>query len=314
MTTNNIKLSPQDFCGIFHPLTDYVAKKIEQYGFEHRLLTPQEAESLYIELTKVVCETTLPQSGPARHPIWEKGWGENLKAFDLSKSGLDLARPRYFNKHPVVRWDGKFWEAMSSDYEYNMLAAIQDYVFDKYFRGLDSVSEFGCGTGHNLFRVADVNPTAELHGFDWAQSAVDFINLMAKHGKIKATAHRFDYFKPDTHAKLAPNSGIYTVASLEQLGGDFKSWLYWLIMRNDLPKVVAHIEPIAEMLTPDTRLMDYLSVKYFERRNYLRGYLTFLRGLEKAGAIKILETTRTHIGSKFIEGYSVIVWAPVVNA
>ena len=44
--------------------------------------------------------------------------------------------------------------------------------------------------------------------------------------------------------------------------------------------------------------------------DYLQGYLTHLRKLEQAGKIKIHEVVRTHIGSKFIEGYTAIAWSP----
>jgi hypothetical protein len=35
---------------------------------------------------------------------------------------------------------------------------LLDWVFEKYITNVDSVYEFGCGTGHNLLRVRDLFP------------------------------------------------------------------------------------------------------------------------------------------------------------
>jgi hypothetical protein len=200
-----------------------------------------------------------------------------------------------------------------------MLAVIQDYVFDKYFRDLLAVYEFGCGTGHNLFRVRDVNHRAELVGLDWAASAVIFVNLLAQTGaygvSVMDNEHllgrglQWDFFNPDWgYNLLSPCTGVYTVAALEQTGHRFHAWLEYILQQR--PDIVAHIEPIGEVLDPAI-LNDYLSLEYFKKRGYLSGYLDYLRQLEQAGKLKIHEVTRTMIGSKYIEGYSVIVWSPL---
>ena len=57
-------------------------------------------------------------------------------------------------------------------------------------------------------------------------------------------------------------------------------------------------------------LIDNLSIKYFKKRNYLDGFLSGLRELEAQEKLTIHDIKRTHIGSLFIEGYSVVVWSP----
>lgn len=303
-----IRLHPRDFEPAFGPLTPYVASRIEQYDFRHRTLDREERDRALLDMIKAVYEDSLPTSGPARHPIWEDGWAENLAAFKPEQAGREAAKPHYFNKYPIVRWMGDLYVAESPDYEYRMLSLIQDWLFDKFLRREKNVYEFGCGTGHNLFRVRDVNEAATLHGADWAQSAVNFINLQAKHGATHdLSAFRFDFFNPDPGVKLEPQSAVYTVAALEQTGTRFGAYVDWLIKQ--APSIVLHIEPIEAVLVPDV-LLDFLSVKYFIKRNYLRGFLGYLQGLEQAGRIKIHEVVRTHIGSKFIEGYTVIAWSP----
>jgi len=81
------------------------------------------------------------------------------------------------------------------------------------------------------------------------------------------------------------------------------------LLRNK-PSVVVHIEPIPELLDP-TNLLDYLSIRYMQKRKYLTGYLDTLRVMEQRGLIKIMEARRSGIGSMFIDGYSIIVWKPL---
>jgi SAM-dependent methyltransferase len=313
-----MKLTPADFT-MFNPLTDYVKQRIWDYTFEHVELEPVERNKVILDCVRAIHEQDLKVAGEHRKPDWEKGWAENLAAFNYTKAGRDLAKPLYHGKYPYVRWNGNFYRSVSEDYEHNMLAVIEDYVFDKYFREMLAVYEFGCGTGHNLFRVRDVNPRAELFGMDWSSSAVTFINLQAAAGaygvNVMANEHllgrglQWDFFNPDWNYKLlTPHTGVYTVAALEQTGHRFHAWLEYILQQR--PEVVAHIEPIGEVLDPNV-LNDYLSLEYFKKRGYLSGYLDYLRQLEQGGKLKIHEVTRTMIGSKFIEGYTIIVFSVV---
>jgi hypothetical protein len=285
----------------------YVSDIIDNYGLAHRPLTPRETESAVLKLVQTVCSESLPLSGPARHPTWEEGWAENLRAFDVSKSGPELAEPRYYNKSPIVRWHGELYRIESDNYEYNMLKSLQYFIFYKYFRDVNDIFEFGCGTGHNLFRVADVNPAARLHGFDWAESAVKFVNLMYQHKKIGAQASQFNFFDPPSGAHLPEKSGVYTVAALEQVGENFGPWINYILRQK--PRIVVHIEPIAEVLKPRENLLDDLCIRYMEKRNYLKGYLPYLKKLEREGHIKIHDVIRTRVGSLFIEGYTIVTWS-----
>jgi SAM-dependent methyltransferase len=311
-------LVPHDFETVFPAMTDYLRHRISGYGFVHEDLTAAEREAVLLKCVKALQEP-LKIAGEHRKPDWEEGWAQNELMFNPAKAGRELAKPRYHGKYPYVRWKGDFYRAMSEDYEHNMLAVIEDYVFDKYFREMLAVYEFGCGTGHNLFRVRDVNPRAELVGLDWAASACRFINLQAVAGAygfspIEPTyplAHgvEWDFFHPNWEFNfLTPRAGVYTVAALEQTGHRFHAWLDYILRQK--PEIVAHIEPIGEVLDPSV-LNDYLALEYFKKRGYLEGYLDFLRLLEHAGKLRIHEVTRTTIGSLFIEGYSIIVWSPL---
>ena len=101
---------------------------------------------------------------------------------------------------------------------------------------------------------------------------------------------------------------VYTVASLEQIGEKHDKVLEFLIDKK--PGLCIHFEPIHEVLDEENTL-DYLTIQYFNKRNYLKNYLTTLRSLEAQDKIRILDVRRLYYGSKFIEGHTVIIWKPV---
>jgi len=99
-----------------------------------------------------------------------------------------------------------------------------------------------------------------------------------------------------------------TVAALEQTGANFIEFVNYLLAKR--PSMVLNVEPIGELLD-ENDLLDFLSLEYFKKRNYLAGYLDYLRKLETQGKIQIVDTRRTFIGSMFIDGYSVCAWKPI---
>ncbi len=303
-----ILIRHQDIARLFKDnLSDYVKKKISEYKLVYSPLEKEEEEQVIIKIIDTLLDPFLVYSGPHRLKQWEKGWGQNLAELNEKKT-TEATFPRYHGKYEVNRLNQKFVKGLSPNYERNMLYVVLDYVFDKYLREAKNIYEFGCGTGHNLIKTRKVNPFASLFGLDWAKSSQKIIKQMADSGLVKnIKGYNFDFFKPDGKIKLADNSAIYTVAALEQVGLKYKSFVSYLLKNK--PDICVHIEPVAELLD-ESKLIDNLSIKYFQKRNYLNGYLNYLKGLEKEGKIKIMEAKRTYIGSLYIEGYSIIVWKP----
>lgn len=265
---------------------------IQMMKLRYRKLTKKEEEETLIKIIDILLDPSLPYSGKHRLKQWEKGWGENLNEGDLS--------PKYFGKYPVNRLDGEFVMALDKDYERDKLYTLLYKTFKQYLSDADTIYEFGCGTGHILSMVPNIK--AKLIGLDWAKSSQRILK------SIGIEAHNFDFFNPDYKIKLAKDSVIYTVAALEQTGKNYKKFISYLIKNK--PSICIHIEPIAELLDKN-KLLDYLSIKYFEKRKYLSGFLDYLRDLEKKKKIKIIEARRSGIGSMFVEGYSIVVWKPV---
>ncbi|MDB5036486.1 MAG: hypothetical protein JWQ35_14 [Bacteriovoracaceae bacterium] len=305
--SEEIHLTTADFERVFgERLSSYVRSKIEAYQFKYESLSPQERDDCLKRFVESLSRD-LVKAGAERHEQWHQGWAENLNSI-ADTSEVEKIIPKYFDKYNIVRWRQEWVKPRSPKFEYQMLAVIQDWLFDKYLRDVSHIYEFGCGTGHNLFRARAVNSKAELWGLDWAASSQEIIKKLNADGVDKNIfGHNFDYFNPDQSFEIAPNSAVVTVASLEQVGNKFDAFLDYLIEKK--PKFCIHIEPIAELLDQNN-LLDYLSVEYFKKRNYLSGFLTSLRKHEADGKLKIIRAQRTYIGSFFIEGYSVVVWTP----
>lgn len=302
-------LTDKDFENAFQEkLSPYVIDQINKYCFEYEDFSSAEYEKLLIKIIDVLLDPEVPQSGTHRLPQWEDGWAENLQALTKSPGDVEQIVPKYFSKYGAVRWQGKLIKPKSEKFEFYTLAIILDWLFEKYCRDTFDIYEFGCGTGHNLLRIRRLNSHAKLWGLDWASSSQQILmQLNESSVDKKIFGHRFDYFNPDYGFNLAEGGIIYTVASLEQVGGHWQPFLDYILQQR--PSLCIHIEPVAELLDENI-LLDNLSCKYFRKRNYLNGFLTQLRALEKAGKITIQKAQRTGIGSLFIEGYSVIVWHP----
>lgn len=307
-----ITLEAKDFTGLLEKnLSPYVKTKIKQYKFVYQPLTQKERDEVIRKIISTLLDPFLVYSGKHRLSQWEKGWGQNLTEFNSQQKKSSII-PHYFGKYPVVRINQEWVKPKSKDFEYNMLGIILDWLFDKYMRDAKTVYEFGCGTGHNLMRLREVSPDATLWGLDWVTSSQNIIQAYAKKKKDgKLFAHRFDFFHPDKKFKLDKDGVVYTVAALEQIGDKHGKFIDYLLSQH--PKLCVHIEPIGEMLDENT-LIDYLSIEYFKKRKYLKGFLTRLHELEKEGKVRIIREQRTKIGSFFIEGYSVIVWTPTAKA
>jgi hypothetical protein len=297
-----------DFAEAFGGMpSPYLAERIRRYDFRYRTTTRTERDSWLRMVTEALLGPPLERAGDERIARWEAGWGENLTVLGETFDPAALV-PRYFGKFGVVRWRQDYIVPLQPAFEQNSLAVIQDWLFDTYARTAPAIYEFGCGTGHNLLRARDANPTAPLWGLDWTKSSqaiIASLNRLGVGGDLRG--RHFNFFEPDRTLTLAPGAVVYTSAALEQTGHRFPAFIDWL--RAQSPALCMHIEPIGEVLDQNN-LLDYLSIRYFEKRNYLSGFVTFLRQLERDRLINIHLIQRTGIGSLFIDGYSVVVWSP----
>lgn len=252
-------------------------------------------------------DPTLRRSGPHRADDWERGWRENLDEFEAGGGAMAALRPKY-NRHHVLRLQGDYVRVADPGAEYAVYTALRQHVFQRWFRGLDGVAEFGCGTGTSLLLLAELFPHATLWGLDWATSSQGIVARLAERTGRPLHARRFDFFAPDASFCLPPGTGVLTSAALEQVGTRHEAFVDWLLARR--PAVCVHLEPIVELYDDDT-LFDEVARRYHRRRGYLEGFLPRLQQLTADGRVELLEVRRTGFGSFHHEGYSIVVWRPL---
>jgi hypothetical protein len=290
----------------FTPSVRFV-KRFEKTNLEFRALNMEEFRSS-VQKTIQTLDTDIEKAGQHRISKWENGWSQNLQEFNTSYNQNSLV-PKYFGKIPIIRWKQEWIHPLNNSMEYHLFGLMLDWIYEEFFPGSENLYEFGCGTGHNLVRARELFPNLKLTGLDWTKSSQETISLIAKNTKDNnLSAFEFDYFIPNPKFIIEKNSIVLTVASLEQTGEEFEKFIDFLV--DAKPKLVIHIEPIEELLDPND-LLDLLSIKYFRKRNYLKGLLGYLRLLESRNIISIHSSKRTFVGSFFIEGYSLVVWKPV---
>lgn len=181
--------------------------------------------------------------------------------------------------------------------EYEKLARLRSELYKKYLGGVQEVSEFGCGLGHNLTPL--LGTARRLRGFDWADSAVRTVRAFGIDAQV------FDMFEPDMSVELH-GGAVLTVHALEQLGKNWKPFLGFLLAKNF--DIAIHIEPIEELYGDSKR--DRQRLAYHRKRGYLCGFLPELEKMERFGMAELIEVRKSEFGGKTHDAYSVIVWRP----
>lgn len=303
-----MKLTYRDFEELWGiSLTPEAIKEIQRMDFEYESLNISEENSLIAEIREEILQNKFVKAGPSREASWEKGWDENLQGFKKSKHIDDLI-PKYFGKSTINRLGQHFIRAISKNFDLNMLRAIEARVFTDYLSNHQNVYEFGCGTGHNLLFLRKINPGCALVGLDWANSSQETLSLLNQTlMDEKISGINFDYFSPNFDLKLKPSSAVFTVASLEQIGDQHGPFIEYLMQNK--PAIVVHIEPFKDLLD-EQNPFDLISIEYMKQRNYIEGYCETIFELQENKEAQVHLFERTFIGSKYVDGYSILVWSP----
>lgn len=281
-------------------------KRIFSARLSYSPLSDNQFEDYILDYIKTL-DKDLTQAGNSRKEQWENGWAENVSNFKESGDFFSLI-PKYHTKNNIAKFDGDIVSHSIGDFDYQLNSFFVDAVLFEYANEFNKFFEFGCGTGYHLFRIQKEWPNKQFCGLDWTESSQQAINSYCQLNQIKnVDAKNFNYFDPDYSVDVA-GSCIYTVASLEQIGEKHDKFIDYILEKR--PALCINFEPIAEVLDENV-LQDYLTKRYFEKRNYLKNYITRLYELEKDGKIAILDVRRLNYGSKFIEGHTLVIWKPI---
>jgi hypothetical protein len=278
---------------------------INDFNLEYQELTSQERDKVILDIINHL-NINLVEAGKHRLEQWEKGWYENFELLKQGQSVVNLV-PKYFGKYSVVRWKGDFVKSDIKDFDYKQLLILMDahlheYVGNKY----DNLFEFGCGPAYHLLRFNNFNKNINMVGLDWTKASQNIINEINQLGiNNKIQGYNFDFFNPDYNLEIPENSAIFTCSALEQMGENYKEFIDFLLAKK--PDLCINFEPCTELLDENS-LVDKLSILYSKKRNYLKGYVSYLEKLEQEGKIKILLKKRLYGGSLYLEGYPIVIW------
>lgn len=282
---------------------EFIAKK----DFRYQRLTEEERNEVIMSVLKKIESDQQNISSPERQAIWEKGWNKNLREF--IKSGRDLNKlvPKFFRPNQVIRFKQNYIMPSSHNFELDYFSVFRLWFFMKYLKDFDSIYEFGCGTGFNLAVLAQLYPKKQLHGLDFVPSSVALVDKLGEAYGWNIKGHHFNMFSPDESIKMGNNDVVFTIAAIEQLASNFEPFLQFILKRSC--GLCLHVEPLIE-LYDENNLIDYLAVKFHNKRGYTKNFLTRLKELEAQNRVKILKIKRLFFGSLYHEAYSYIIWKP----
>jgi SAM-dependent methyltransferase len=305
------KITIDDFARSFGAATeefsDVCCKAMAESDFSYRRFTQEERDAVILEVLRKIKNDTQVIAAPERKEVWQRGWAENLEMFKQSGFDPETLVPKFLRENQPIRYDGDYILPANGRFEYDYMTVFRIWLFQKYFAPLSTIYEFGCGTGLNLVLLAKLRSGGTYHGLDFVPAAVDLVNSIGQNTFFNIQGHLFDMIHPDHSFTLRGGSGVLTFGALEQLGGQFLSFIHYLLGQK--PGLVVHVEPTIE-LYDDEVLFDHLAIEFHRKRGYTTGLLPYLRDLEKQGAVKVLKVKRLNFGSLFMEGYTYMIWQP----
>lgn len=278
---------------------------IKKNKLKYREISLEERDKIMLDILKKLDSNCFLRAGVAKKKLWERGWKENLLNFIKQKYTVNSLVPKYYKKGRVLRLRQRYIMPINPNFEYKFYEILLRWLFEKYIKNTDTIYEFGCGPGNNLYFLAKMFPLSKIVGLDWSKTAVKLINLIGKKHHLRINGHVFNMFSPNYSIPIEKDSIFLTIGCLEQLGNNCKKFIRYVMDKK--PKTCIHIEPIIDYYD-ENNLVDYLAIKVHKARNYLNGYIESLKRLEKARKIKIIKEKRTYFGSIYQDSWSIVVW------
>ncbi len=194
--------------------------------------------------------------------------------------------------------DGKIFKGKYSDYVEKFQNQIID-VLSEYVNG-NSIVEFGCGPGVNLFLLYK-KKIKSLEGYDVSRNA---ILLAKKHSAEKGYNIKFNVLDltrplPD---KLIENKIVFTNTCLEQLKHYMPTVLQNIL--DGKPKLVINFEV-------DYDSSSSIVKEYFDSVDYQNNLVSELKKLQKENKINIESIKPFSLSLSPVNRLSSIIWKPI---
>lgn len=307
---SHTKLYMSDFASLFGIGNDILGYKnlVGKYNFAFRFLETEEKNQLILRILKRIDSPDLHIAGLNGKERWIRDWQEILNSFMASDCDVNELIPKFIRPNQPIRLFGDYVMPENPNFELDFYSVYRSWLFRTYLADVPAVYEFGCGTGFNLVELANLYPKKNLHGLEWIEPSVEILRLLRERSGYNITGHLFDMFSPDRNLEVVPSSAFLAIGALEQIGKNFNHFLDFVLKKK--PAIFVHVDSITE-LYDENNLSDYLALKHDIKRNYLQGYLTRLRELEKEGRVEIIKVQKVSCGGLYHDGYSHIIWRPI---
>jgi len=289
----------------FDELFELCGDLINNTNLEYRICKKIEKNEIIASINDKCDSGIFSVSGKDRKSEWLDGWEENLKGFLDSNYNLNALIPKYIKDDRPLRFDGNYIISKTNYFEQKFSTIFRKWLFTKYFNSINNIYEFGCGTGIHLALLARLFKNKKYFGLDWVESSQKILSLISKHYGWDITGHKFDFFNPDYNFDILPNSGIFTFGALEQIGNNYVKFIDYILQKK--PKLCVNIECFNELYDENNEF-DLVALKYHKQRNYLNGYLDYLKQLQDKSVINIKKIKRLNFGSQYHEVYSYVIW------
>ena len=253
----------------------------------------------YLKFYKNINNESLRVSSSKDLNIWDLGWKEIYYKYKKKKI-LSNLYPQYHRARYIIRLKSKYYFC-NKNFEKDFFKIIFFIIINKFCNSRDEFYEFGCGTGVNLIYLNKLFPNSKIYGLDWSIFSQKIIKLFFVKNII---GKKFDIYKPSYKIVLSNKSVVVSCLALEQVGKSYK--LFYNYLKKNKPRICIHIEPLHELYKSKNNIRS-LENAYHKKRNYLEGYLTFLKKEEKRGNIKIIKSQNL-FGGLFIDSYCYVIY------
>jgi len=271
---------------------------------DYKIITTKD---LIIKIYEEILNDSQVVGELSRTAVWNKGWKENLDNYK-DTNDLKSIKPKFIKDGEVKRYGSQLIMPHDVTAEEDFMDSLRTRLFSFYLNSFENIYEFGAGSGVNLLKLAQLFPDKTLYGSDFVESSIDLISLLAQRNHYNIQASLFNMISPDYAYEIQQNSAIITFGAIEQLAGKFHNFINFLISKR--PELCLHIEPIYELYDID-KPVDQLGMIFHQKRGYSIGFLPMLKILESINKIKIIKIERSSFGTKYSEGFSVVIWKPI---
>jgi len=299
----NNKIVSKLFYSTVKNIDENCGNLIKKYDLSFKEISLFEKVKLYHECLYYIKKDKQKIAANYRKKVWEDGWGENLKDFIKNRSKKNLI-PKYYTRKNlgIFRLGGKLIKSDDKNFEVKILDIYRAWFLKNFFKDVDNIYEFGCGSGNNVFAASKIFPQKKITGLDFVKTSVKLINLAGQNKNVKGFL--FDMTKKNSNFKILKNSGFFSVGALEQLNNNLDNILNFFLKKK--PQICLNVEP--DLFFYKSKIEDKIAKKFQKKRGYTSDLIKKLKQLEKKNKIKIIKIFRAPFGSLYIEGYNFILW------